>query len=35
MTADILTKLLEPDRHWQLLEALGVIAVPPEREQSR
>ena len=33
MTADILTKLLEPPLHWRHMESLGYIPVPPEAEE--
>ena len=33
MTADILTKLLEPAPHWRHMDALGYVVVPPEWER--
>ena len=34
-TADLLTKLLEPQRHWELMDKLGFVVVPREAEELR
>jgi hypothetical protein len=35
MTADVLTKLLEPPKHWKMVEGMGMVAVPAERETAK
>ena len=35
MTADVLTKSLEPPQHWKLLEDIGMVAVPLSRQKLR